>query len=372
MKTYDFSSCCEGSLCSDCASVETSSIRDASQDITVPDPVCEAINGYLPAGDDNSILSRSNPIPRNVPHSEQDLIFGQPSHGGVTRAEGDHQPIGAKCCGMTKLGRLCIDAALPGSVYCCNHLLAAKAVSINTVHSRMVRCCGKTKKGKQCKDTAKAGSLYCGKHSETAIVPTSGGKMIYQCRCLTERGIQCSNTAQAGSLYCGKHSLPPTVPSADREVIFRCRGLTHRGARCLDTAKAGSSYCRKHAKKRKAPPTSSMLAQCSGRNEYGERCKDTARGGTLYCRNHTAPVTNRNAKTANVQIPVKAKEPERQHCDARVEPFVDRIHPDPQQLGGTTVPFAFGGVSSGGTGVTTRPDTLAELSGQDSVLANGK
>jgi hypothetical protein len=39
----------------------------------------------LSAGDDNSILSHSNPTPGNVPHSGNDLIGGQPSQGGVSR-----------------------------------------------------------------------------------------------------------------------------------------------------------------------------------------------------------------------------------------------------------------------------------------------
>ncbi len=87
---------------------------------------------------------------------------------------------------------------------------------------------------------------------------------------------------------------------------------------CLDTAKAGSAYCRKHDKKPKAPPTSSILAQCSGRKRNGERCKDTSWGGTLYCRNLTAPVNTQSAKTDDVQIPAKLKEPERQQCDAKI------------------------------------------------------
>jgi hypothetical protein len=447
MKTYDYSNCsgcCDGSLCSECASLETSSIRDDLQEIIATERICmprrsfESVTRYLPVGgDDNSILSRSNPIPRTVPRSEEDLTGEQPSHGGAIRTEEDHSPVGttvkvrAKCRAMTKLGRHCTDAALPDSVYCCNHLRAAKAAtSISRVDSRIVRCCGKTNNGKQCKDTAKAGSLYCGKHSETAIAHTTGGKMIYQCRCLTERGTQCLNTAKTGSLYCGMHSLPPTVPDASREVISRCRGLTHRGARCLDTAKAGSGYCRNHSYKPKAPPGGNILGRCRGRNQHGERCKDTARDGALYCRNHSAPVTTQSAKTDNtkapsgsivpgrcrgrnqhgerckdaasdgglycrnhtapvttqsaktdntkappggiipgrcrgrnqhgerckdtasdgglccrnhtapvttqsakadnVQILVNAKEPERQ-CDARVEPFVDCSHPDPQQ-----------------------------------------
>jgi hypothetical protein len=348
MKTKDYSSCsscCEGSLCSDCASIETSSIRDDLQDITVdeqpcvPHPLYEAVAGYPPVGgDDNSILSRSHAIPRNVRHVEQDLMGGQPSHGGrVTRAEEDHPPVGTtvkvrtKCCAMTKLGRDCIDAALPDSVYCGNHQLAAQPVSINTVNSRIVPCCGKTKKGEQCKDTAKAGSLYCSKHSENAIVPPNGRKKICQCRCLTESGTQCPNTAKTGYLYCGTHSLPPTVPGGSREAIFRCRGLTHRGVRCLDTAKDGSAYCRKHSNKPKAPPTSSMLAKCSGRKKNDERCKDTTRAGTLYCRKDIAPVSTQGSKTDNVQIPVKVKGPERQQCNAKTEPFVDRSHPDLQQ-----------------------------------------
>jgi NACalpha-BTF3-like transcription factor len=336
MKTYDCSSCCGGSLCSDCTSLETSSIHDGSQEITtngrpgMPHRSFESVTRFLPVGgDDNSILSRNNPIPRTVPRSEHDLTGGHPTHGGLTRTEGDHPPVGttvevgAKFHAMTKLGRHCTDAALPDSVYCCNHLRAAKAATrINRVDSRMVRCCGKTSKGKQCKGTAKAGSVYCGKHSETAMAHTTGGKMIYQCRCLTERGTQCPNTAKTGSLYCGKHLLPPTLPDASREVIFRCRGLTHHGTQCLDTAKAGSEYCRNHSYKPKAPPSSNILGRCSGRKKNGDRCKDTARGGTLFCRNHAAPVTAPGAKTNNAQILVKAKEPERQQCNARVESFV--------------------------------------------------
>jgi hypothetical protein len=318
MKTYDCSSCCEGSLCSDCTSLETSPICDGSQDITANErscvlrPPCESATIYHDhCGCDRFVLPCSNQVPCTVPHSEHDLSGGQPSRrDGLTRTEGDHPPVGttvkvgAKCRAMTKLGRRCIDAALPASVYCCNHLRAARAVSINTVNSRIVRCCGKTNKGEQCKDTAKAGYMYCGKHSETIIAHTNGGKMIYQCRCLTERGTQCPNTAKTGSLYCGMHSLPPTVPDASKEAIFRCRGLTRCGARCLNTAKAGSEYCRKHSYKPKAPPGGNILGRCSGRNKHGERCKDTARHGTLYCRNHTAPVTTQSAKTDNVQIPV--------------------------------------------------------------------
>jgi hypothetical protein len=89
MKIYDHSSCsstCEISLCSNCAS-----IWDGSQDITVnerpfvPPPPCEDVMRNLSAGDDNSILSHSNPTPGNVPHSGNDLIGGQPSQGGVSR-----------------------------------------------------------------------------------------------------------------------------------------------------------------------------------------------------------------------------------------------------------------------------------------------
>jgi hypothetical protein len=40
-----------------------------------------------------------------------------------------------------------------------------------------------------------------------------------------------------------------------------------------------------------------------------------------------------HAKTANVQIPVKAKQAERQHCDASVVPIVDRSHHVLQRLG---------------------------------------
>lgn len=235
MKTYDFKSCSrclEGSLCFDCASLETSSIRDDSQEVSVnertgvPPHSLESVTKSLPVGgDDNSATSRSNSIPRTIPHSEQDLIGGLPSHGDVTQTAGDRPPVGttvkfrAKCCAMTKVGRHCTDAALPDSTYCCNHLLAARAMSVNTVNSIMVPCCRKTNNGKQCKDTAKAGSLCCGKHSETVIAPTTSGKMIFQCRCLTERGTQCANTAKTGSLYCGKHSLPPTVPRASRESL---------------------------------------------------------------------------------------------------------------------------------------------------------
>jgi hypothetical protein len=319
MKTYDYCncpSCCEGSLCSDCASLETLSVRDDLQEITGNERTCmpcgsfESVTRYVPVGgDDNSVLSRSNPMPRAVPRSEQDLTGGQPSHGGVTRTEGDHPPVGttvkvvAKCRAMTKMGRHCADAALPLSEYCFNHLPIVRAASINTVNSRIVRCCGKTNKGKQCKDTAKAGSLYCGKHSETATAHTTGGKMSYQCRCLTERGTQCPNTAKTGSLYCGMHSSPPTVPDASRKVISRCRGLTYRGSRCLDTAKAGSEYCGKHSHEPRAPPGGKILGRCSGRNKHGERCKDIARSGTLYCRNHTAPVTTQSAKTDNTKVP---------------------------------------------------------------------
>jgi hypothetical protein len=86
-----------------------------------------------------------------------------------------------------------------------------------------------------------------------------------------------------------------------------------------------------------------------------------------------------------------------QQCDVGVEPFVDRSQPILQQLGGTTlpfsfgkvssggklaptpflppiaatVPFSFGGVSSGGSESSTRADTFIELSGEGSVLATG-
>jgi RNA recognition motif-containing protein len=323
-------------VCSNCVSLETTSIPDGSQDMVnerpyMPQPPCKAVTRNLLGGDDNSIVSLSNPIPRNVPHSEQDL--------SVSRTEGDHPQVGttvkneAKCYAMTKLGRHCIDAALPGSVYCCNHMLAARAVCINTVNSRVVRCCGKTNNGKQCKDTAKAGYLYCGnKHSETTVVPTTGGKIIFQCRCLTEVGTQCPNTAKTRSLYCGKHSLPPKIPIANREVIFRCSGVTHRGARCSDTAKAGSAYCRKHAKKPKAPPSSNILAQCNGRKMNGERCKNTTRDGELYCRNHTAPAITQSTKTDNEKIPAKVKVPDRQQRDVGEDCFVDLSHLDlPQE-----------------------------------------
>jgi hypothetical protein len=325
MKNYDCSSCCEGSLCSECASLETSSTRDDSHEITVneqpfvPRPPCESITRYLPVGNDNSFLSLSNSIPRDVPHSEQDLICEQPSHGGLSQTEGDHPPDGttvkveAKCYAMTKLGRNCTDVALPGSVYCCNHTLATQAVSIDTVNSRIVHCCGKTYKGKQCKGTVKTGYMYCGNHSHTVMVSV-------RCCGKTYKGKQCKGTAKAGYLYCGNHS--ETVM-----VSVRCCGKTYKGKQCKDTAKAGYLYCGNHSE------TDMVSVRCCGKTNKGKQCKGTAKTGSLYCgRNHTVPVTTQSVETDTVQMRVTTKDPDREQFEARAELFVDNSHTDLQQV----------------------------------------
>jgi hypothetical protein len=146
-------------------------------------------------------------------------------------------------------------AALPDSVYCC--IIEQRAARINRVNLRIVRC-GKASRRKQCKDTAKAGSLYCGKHSETIIAHNTGGKMIYQCRCLTERGTQCPNTAKMDSLW--KAFVAATSSDASRR-LSRCRGLVivAYGAWILQ---GRAEYCTLQLSK--APPGGNILGRCRG------------------------------------------------------------------------------------------------------------
>jgi hypothetical protein len=68
--------------------------------------------------------------------------------------------------------------------------------------------------------------------------------------------------------------------------------------------------------------------------------------------------TEAHVKTATVQIPDNVERPERQQCDVGVQPLVDLFSPHGLSL-------------YGGSEVSTRPDTLTELSGEDSVLTTG-
>jgi hypothetical protein len=157
----------------------------------------------------------------------------------------------AHCVAITKTGKQCVDPAISGPSYCCNH-------NHNPRSSGGV-CAAVTKTGKLCIDPTAGGTLFCYNHRrlatslvvKTQTAPpsrTAGG--LVQTAAVNNAGGQQLLAALINCL--SQQACGAGIPTGDRATTAgvgcssRCQGLTEAGKRCKDTAKKNSPFCGRH------------------------------------------------------------------------------------------------------------------------------